>query len=141
MKKSITFVLILAVGVFSPVSANAEWKTYEGLYYNGFEASGFYECGKRTNWWLEETAQARVELIEFYKKLKEESEADSSKLSELPDNAKYVADRLFVKIDGFVHPKGEYGHLGRAKRRVTVRKFYMIRVATEADLKKCNVTN
>ncbi|GJL93935.1 MAG: hypothetical protein DHS20C05_03400 [Hyphococcus sp.] len=141
MKLRRIFILTMAVGLFLSSPASAEWKTYEGIYYGGFELSNFYSCREDTPWWLEITGQASAEFREFHEDQFGESEDGLSELSELPEDAKYLADRLFVKIDGFLHPEGEYGHLEVFKYQVTVRKFHTIRIATETDLKKCDHSN
>lgn len=128
----------ICVTLFTSFGASAEWKSYKGIYTSGFENSSFQACGSEVAWWLEPILDATSEYREFYKNLpKELPNGQVGELTELPANGKYLGNRMFIHVDGFVSGPGEYGHMGRWKHQIAVRKFYIIQLATDEDLRNC----
>lgn len=130
--------LLVLVAQVSP--ATAEWREYSGIHYSGFESQSFRECGFDEWWWLETIEDASETLSAFEAELyAAKASAPRNPLAELPADARYVKNslRLYLEGEGFLSKEGEYGHMGRSKRQLIMRRIDVIREATEEDLVRC----
>ncbi|WP_133162359.1 hypothetical protein [Hyphococcus luteus] len=139
-KPYLNFLIWLASAFLIPGNAAAEWKTYEGIYIRGFENHSFRECGKDDAWWVDLTSEASAQFKSFLDSNDSEEmlRTETDELSKLPANGWSVGDRFFVHVEGFLHSKGEYGHMGLWNRQLTIRQFNSLRFPTESDLAQCD---
>ncbi len=132
---SVTFIFGLIVS-----NAQAKWREYVGIHHSGFELYSFCECGSQKCWWLETIDDAKIQISDFRRDLLSEMSSEpANDLSDLPGEARYIKNypRLFMKVEGFLSPLGEYGHLGMWDHKIWVRKVSEIRQPTESDLQRC----
>jgi hypothetical protein len=106
--------LLLVVGLgwrlLSSPDTGDQAGTFRGIYFQGFETSGFRPCGGSETWWVNQVP--RSDFKQFV-------QGDGF--------------RVYVEWTGTRSGRGIYGHMGMYRRRLDVEKVILAREALPAD--------
>ena len=96
----------LCLGAMAVVSVACDGErrgTFRGRYFHAFESSAFTECGGSESWWT--TFKARHPALDS-------AIAAEDRLEDRTD--------VYLVVEGRLSAEGSYGHLGGARRELTV---------------------